>query len=299
MIADPFDSPFHNNLSKPKLGSFANTYLNSYKGEWTGVQSEPFDLDPNGNLDLGGGIIIGQTQGAGGNQSNGQGNNENNNSNQNNQTLDLDFPNYLPNTNFHWQDAEDLHQDLNEFVINATILKDGDEDDPFEPVNGIGYHEEDSHMDIATLQHHGPFSYLSIPSNPSSNDPFTNEEYAAGGSIDYTMGNHPLSLKYYVTEDILADAQAYADFGEEWVDITLTGDFSTGGGLNYSQTLSAQAAQALIDELEELTNAIINSALINGPGANGFSNKVRFRANKSYEAGETDNGSSKTLQFSN
>ena len=299
MIADPFDSPFHNNLSKPKLGSFANTYMNSYKGEWTGVQSEPFDLDPNGNLDLGGGIIIGQTQGAGGNQSNGQGNNENNNSNQNNQTLDLDFPNYLPNTNFHWQDAEDLHQDLNEFVINATILKDGDEDDPFEPVNGIGYHEEDSHMDIATLQHHGPFSYLSIPSNPSSNDPFTNEEYAAGGSIDYTMGNHPLSLKYYVTEDILADAQAYADFGEEWVDITLTGDFSTGGGLNYSQTLSAQAAQALIDELEEVTNAIINSALINGPGANGFSNKVRFRANKSYEAGETDNGSSKTLQFSN
>lgn len=299
MIADPFDSPFHNNLSKPKLGNFATTYINDYKGEWTGVQSEPFDLDPNGNLDLGGGIIIGQTQGAGGNQSNVQGNNENDNNNQNNQTLDLDFPNYLPNTNFHWQDAEDLHQDLNEFVINATILKDGDEDDPFEPVNGIGYYEEDLHMDIATLRQHGPSSYLSIPSNPSGENPITNEEYAAGGPLEFTMGNNPLSLKYYVTEDILADAQAYADFGEEWVDITLTGDFSTGGGLNYSQTLSTQAAQALIYELEEVTNAIINSALINGSGSNGFSNKVRFRANKSYEAGEIDNGSSKSLQFSN
>ncbi|MBK8393371.1 MAG: hypothetical protein IPL23_30725 [Saprospiraceae bacterium] len=46
--------------------------------------------------------------------------------------------------------------------------------------------------------------------------------------------------------------------------------------MNYDQTLSTSEVNSLIDDLEDVTEAIQNSRLISGPGSGGFSNKVRF-----------------------
>lgn len=250
-IADNFTAPFHVNHSKPKLGDFAQTYLDQYRGEWTGLESEPVDISQGGNI----GMIILEDMEAGnsGNNNNNQNNQQENNNNQgSNENIPLNFP-YMPYVNFNWYQAEDLYEELNERVIRATILTDEDEDD------------------LMVFGHNG---IAGIP----------------------TFEGNDLSLKYYITEDVLQDAQTYADFGEEWIDIVRDGNYNI-NGLHYDQTLSQSEINALIDDLEEVTDNIVNSHLINGPSGNGFSNKVRFRANKSYEAGNTDWGTIKWVEF--
>ena len=259
-ITDPFTSSFHTSLSKPLLGDFAQIYRDQYQSEWTGVESESVDLTGGGAIELGGGgfsIYGAQSAEGGTNQSNSQG--ETNNNNQgSNENIPVNFPN-LPNTNYAWYNAEEVSQSLNEHAIRATILGVEDEDDVFIGVSRSG-------------------GFASAPTSV----------------IDYL---NDFSIKYYVLEDVLNDAEEYADFGEEWVDITRTGDFNTGNGLNYDQTLSTSEVNSLIDDLEDVTEGIQNSRLISGPGSGGFSNKVRFRANKSYESGQTESGSTKNVDF--
>ena len=259
-ISDPFTSSFHTSMSKPLLGDFAIAFREEYQGEWTGVESESVDLTGGGEVDLGGGgIIIHDMQGAegGNNQNNNQ---ENNNNNQgSNEHIPVNFP-YLPYTNYAWYRIDEVVQSLNENAIRATILEKNDEDDLF----------------IRPSMGSGSGTIMSAPTYNYYND---------------------FSIKYYVLEDVLHDAEVYSDFGEEWVDITRTGDFSTGNGLNYDQTFSASEVNALIRNLESVTNAIQSSRLITGPNSNGFSNTVRFRANKSYESGEEERGTTKNVNF--
>jgi len=119
--------------------------------------------------------------------------------------------------------------------------------------------------------------------------------YGGGGPAH--TGN-ALGIKYYVTEDVLDDAQEYADLGEEWIDITQEGNYNH-NNLHYEQTFSLQQINSLLAQLEQVTNAILNSNLIAGPPADGFSNKVKFEANKSYEAGDYKAGTHKNVQFNN
>ncbi|HZV69034.1 MAG TPA: hypothetical protein VFG10_05795 [Saprospiraceae bacterium] len=251
IISDPFTAPFHNNLSKPKLGNFAQTYRDQYAGEPSGLESEgapdiEADIDVQVAHDLGadnsddGGINGGGESGDGGSEE---------------EHVPLDFP-ILIHTNYDWYHVDDVHQSLNEHAIRATILMDNDEDD--------GY--------VGTEMGNAMFA-VQTPSNL-------------------------FSVKYYVTEDILDDAQTYADFGEEWIDHAVNGNF-TYHSLHYDQTLSAYEVNQLIEDLENVTNAIINSSLINGPGANGFSNTVRFRANKSFESGGSEIGTTRNMNFNN
>ncbi|MBK8393369.1 MAG: hypothetical protein IPL23_30715 [Saprospiraceae bacterium] len=81
-ITDPFTASFHNSLSKPLLGAFAQTYRDQYQGEWTGVESESVDLTGGGAIELGSGgfnIYGAQSADGGTNQSNSQGGGNNNN----------------------------------------------------------------------------------------------------------------------------------------------------------------------------------------------------------------------------
>nr|HRD08440.1 hypothetical protein [Saprospiraceae bacterium] len=260
-IADPFISGFHTNLSKPKLGNFAVVYNDEYRGEPTGCESS-VNISQSGT----GGIGIAQTQGSGSsngggistNENNFGSNNSNNNgSNQNNTSVVPLLFPGLPVTNYGWTHSEDLYAPLNDFAINSTVLSNGDEDDNIFMI------------------------YQPIGGNPSNNVSYAND----------------FSLKYYVLEDILHDAQEYADFGEQWIDIVENTCDPPTGSANYNQTLNSSQVSILIENLESITNTILNSNLIQGPGQNGFSNKVRFRANKSFNYDEEDWGTTKTMQF--
>ncbi len=259
-ISDPFTAPFHTNMSKPRLGDFARIYKDQYQGEWTGLESEDVDLTGGGEINLGGnGIIIHQDQGADQQENNNNNNNQENNNN--NQGSSENIPLDFPSlvyVNYNWYHVDEVFQSLNEHAIRATILMDNEEDDDLY-----------MHYDIHNA--------------------------AANGSGAST---NLFSVKYYVTEDVLHDAQAYADFGERWIDITRTGDYQN-NGLQYDQTYSLSEINALIDDLEEVTESLVNSNLIQGGASNNFSNKVRFRANKSYEAGETEDGTTRNINFNN
>lgn len=262
-ISDPFTSSFHESLTKPLLGDFATTYNAQYEGEWTGVESDPVDLTGGGEIVLGGGgftIYGAQSSTGGSNESNSQGG-SNNTGQGSSERIPVNFP-LLPRVNYRWYDVEEVSQNLNEHAIRATILDEGEEDDIFLRASG------------------GSFgSAAAVSSAPV---------------VDYY---NDFSIKYYVLEDVLNDAETYADFGEEWVDITRTGNYNSGSGLDYDQTLNTSEVNSLIGELEDVTEAIQNSRLITGPGSGGFSNSVRFRANKSYESGETERGTTKNVRF--
>ncbi len=133
--------------------------------------------------------------------------------------------------------------------------------------------------------------------NNEEDDNFMVNYQAFNGSGSNVSYANEFSLKYYILEDVLQDAQEYADFGEQWLDIVENTCNPPTGSANYNQSLSSGQVSALIQNLESITNTILNSNLIQGPGQNGFSNKVKFRANKSYNYDEEDWGSSKIMQF--
>lgn len=289
-ISDPFYSPFHNNESKPKLGGFADMYLSNYAGVWTGVQSigetniNPVDL--NGNPPQTGGM-----------------DNYNNlnliliNDYTNGGIIKVNFPGDLPHTNYEWENADGLKASLNEHVIQNTIIQADEEDDYFNPFL-TGYNDYDSYRYYAYLpEGNGPSApnpnyTLLTELNPLMN----NHDYAAGHQVNGSSGNHSLSLKYYVIEDVLADAQAYLDFGEEWIDITETGNYGDGTTLEYVQTYEEYEVEQLLMNLIGIKSTILNSDMINGSNS-GFSNEIRFRANKSFEAGNRVRGTQATIQF--
>ena len=91
-------------------------------------------------------------------------------------------------------------------------------------------------------------------------------------------------------EDILHDAQEYTDFGEQWIDIVENTCDPPYRQCQLQPDPQQQSGRYLNENLESITNTILNSNLIQGPGQNGFSNKVRFRANKSFNYDEEDWG---------
>lgn len=135
-----------------------------------------------------------------------------------------------------------------------------------------------------------------ILNNDDEDDPLF-IQYQSFNSANSIAYDNEFSLKYYVLDDVLADAQEYADFGEQWLDIVDGSCDPPTGSANYSQTLNQSQVDYLLEDLQNTTNIILNSNLLQGSGANGFSNKIRFRYNSSFDV-ETENwGSSKNIEF--
>jgi len=126
-------------------------------------------------------------------------------------------------------------------------------------------------------------------------DPLLQNTQPFGGNT--TSYYNDFSVKYYVLEDVLSDAQEYADFGEQWIDIVSGSCDPPTGSAGYRQSLTGAQVNALLADLEQVTSEIMNSSLIQGPGQNGFSNKVRFRYNKSFDLEQESWGSQKIIEF--
>lgn len=261
-IADPFISGFHTNLSKPKLGNFATVYNDEYRGEPTGCESS-VTISQTGA----GGIGIAQTQGAGGSSGGGISTNENQSGNNNNNN----------NGGSGSQGSTSVVPLLFPYLPSTNFAWSNSEN-LYAPLNDFA-------INSTVLQ------------NDEEDDNFMVNYQAFNSSGSNVSYANEFSLKYYILEDVLQDAQEYADFGEQWLDIVENTCNPPTGSANYNQSLSSGQVSALIQNLESITNTILNSNLIQGPGQNGFSNKVKFRANKSYNYDEEDWGSSKIMQF--
>jgi hypothetical protein len=136
-----------------------------------------------------------------------------------------------------------------------------------------------------------------IIGNDDEDDPLF-IQFQSVNSANTVVYSNDFSLKFYVLEDVLADAQEYADFGEQWLDIVSGSCDPPTGSARYSQTLSGSQVDVLLNDLEQVTTALLNSNLIQGSGQNGFSNKVRFRYNKSFDVNDDNWGTNKNVEFS-
>ena len=109
----------------------------------------------------------------------------------------------------------------------------------------------------------------------------------------FMANNNDLEIKYYVTEKVLEDAVISANHGFYWESLTM-------GYEGYHQTLHDITIHDQLVNLRYNLDVILESKLHSGGGfftGGNLSNRVRFRANKSYENGELIPGSAKEVDF--
>ncbi|MEM7573588.1 MAG: hypothetical protein AAF433_11830 [Bacteroidota bacterium] len=213
-IRDPFNSNFHETISKPDLGSFVQGYIAEYQGVDNGVRMNA-DL-PTGDLGFNSGPAMpgnanpnnngfpgqGQEPGFGNNNFGGGRDFETEEV-----TLEYDFS-YLPYANFQWNNPNSIYLVLNDYVDEWSLT------------------EADGSISDRRYFEVGQF----------------------GG----------VTLRYYVTERVIEDAENFLDFVEEEIEETRR------PSRGY-QSLSSYQLNNLLANLEQMQSELASSLLINLP----------------------------------
>jgi hypothetical protein len=145
----------------------------------------------------------------------------------------------LPALNYAWNSYETLSEWLNDNITEGII-------EPGSGSTGISQH----------------LAGMSLPGSPLNNS-------SAGGSAS-------LTIKYFVTEYCIQDAELLSDHLEAARD-------GAGSSPDPSCTdMSGYSWTNHLNVLHSMQVSVANSALVNGTQFTGFGNSVRFRANTAY-----------------
>lgn len=249
-IEDMFTSDFHDDYTKPLIGEQYVAYLNDYAGEHNGTYIQGPDIDDDilaggaGSIeDNGGNFYVGQSMSLSGLAYHPLPD----------PALELatpymypqpatglslcaEFPG-MPQLNYGWSNYTSLTEWLNDNVTDGIVIPG-----------------ESSSQQASQLFH-------GFPVNPNV-------------MVISTSGT--LTIKYYVTEYCIQDAEELTDHFENALDdADPTPDI-------HCTDLSGSAWNHYLEGLESKITRLSNSPLVNGLSSGGFDNSIRFKANTSY-----------------
>ena len=263
-IEDMFTSEFHDDYTKPLIGQPYVAYMDDYAGEHNGTYIEGPEIEDDffggGSFEGGGGsnFYVGQSLSMNGLAYHAPpvpalelGTSYGYPYPLPGLSLCAEFPG-PPQLNYGWSNYSTLTEWLNDNVTEGII-------DP----------GESSNSEMNNMFHGFSMGHLMLNQNTSGT----------------------LTLKYFVTEYCIQDAEELIDHYERALD-----DADTSPD-EHCTDLSGAAWANYLDGLEAKIEILSESPLVNGFNTSGFENSIRFRANKSYLYDVNTPGSSFTKTF--